>query len=163
MGACVFVCVCVCVCAFVFVCVRALVCVRAFVCVCVCVCGCVCVHTRRAVCKINGVGARDSIKRMHKMKGEWKMAKIALIVIMLYVISWAPYSCVALTAFAGYSTATCVCVSVHFCARLRLLHACVSACLEDSLRIIHLMCRAQCTTGWISVSRVGARVPLGVL
>ncbi|XP_056433631.1 melanopsin-A-like [Gadus chalcogrammus] len=60
-------------------------------------------HTTRAVCKINGVGARDSIKRMHKMKGEWKMAKIALIVIMLYVISWAPYSCVALTAFAGYA------------------------------------------------------------
>ena len=91
------------------------------VCVCVCVCACVyvwmclCVHTHRAVCKINGVGARDSIKKMHKMKGEWKMAKIALIVILLYVFSWAPYSCVALTAFAGYSAATCVCVCVCVC------------------------------------------------
>ncbi|KAJ3607473.1 hypothetical protein NHX12_024524 [Muraenolepis orangiensis] len=56
-----------------------------------------------AVCKINGEGTRDSIKKMHKMKGEWKMAKIALIVILLYVVSWAPYSCVALTAFAGYA------------------------------------------------------------
>ncbi|KAG7254713.1 hypothetical protein CRUP_018220 [Coryphaenoides rupestris] len=56
-----------------------------------------------AVCKITGEGTRDSIKKMHKMKGEWKMAKIALIVILLYVISWAPYSCVALTAFAGYA------------------------------------------------------------
>ncbi|KAK2876425.1 hypothetical protein Q8A67_020521 [Cirrhinus molitorella] len=44
-----------------------------------------------------------SIKKMHRMKNEWKMAKIALIVILLYVISWSPYSCVALTAFAGYA------------------------------------------------------------
>lgn len=57
----------------------------------------------RAVGKINGeVGFKDSIKKFHRMKNEWKMAKIALIVIMLYVISWSPYSCVALTAFAGW-------------------------------------------------------------
>ncbi|XP_029560365.1 melanopsin-A [Salmo trutta] len=56
----------------------------------------------RAVCKINE-GTRDSVKSMHKMRTEWKTAKIALIVILLYVISWAPYSCVALTAFAGYA------------------------------------------------------------
>ncbi|TNM99617.1 hypothetical protein fugu_012650 [Takifugu bimaculatus] len=37
------------------------------------------------------------------MTNEWKMAKIALMVILLYVISWSPYSCVALTAFAGYA------------------------------------------------------------
>jgi len=56
----------------------------------------------RAVGKINGEGGlRDSIKKIHRMKNEWKMAKIALIVILLYVISWSPYSCVALTAFAG--------------------------------------------------------------
>ncbi|XP_043109178.1 melanopsin-A-like [Puntigrus tetrazona] len=60
--------------------------------------------TNRAVGKINGEGGpRDSIKKMHRMKNEWKMAKIALIVILLYVISWSPYSCVALTAFAGYA------------------------------------------------------------
>uniref|UniRef100_A0A673KQY3 Opsin 4b n=1 Tax=Sinocyclocheilus rhinocerous TaxID=307959 RepID=A0A673KQY3_9TELE len=59
--------------------------------------------TNRAVGKINGEGGpRDSIKKMHRMKNEWKMAKIALIVILLYVISWSPYSCVALTAFAVY-------------------------------------------------------------
>ncbi|CAB1311869.1 unnamed protein product [Coregonus sp. 'balchen'] len=56
----------------------------------------------RAVRKINE-GTRDSVKSMHKMRSEWKTAKIALIVILLYVISWAPYSCVALTAFAGYA------------------------------------------------------------
>uniref|UniRef100_A0A673BRN3 Opsin 4a (melanopsin) n=1 Tax=Sphaeramia orbicularis TaxID=375764 RepID=A0A673BRN3_9TELE len=37
----------------------------------------------------------------HRLQNEWKMAKIALIVILLYVISWSPYSAVALTAFAG--------------------------------------------------------------
>nr|BDG00820.1 mammalian-like melanopsin type 2 short isoform [Verasper moseri] len=58
-------------------------------------------HTTRAIEKINCAGNRDSAKRFHKMKTEWKMAKIALIVILLFVISWAPYSCVALTAFAG--------------------------------------------------------------
>ncbi|KAK2896655.1 hypothetical protein Q8A67_011143 [Cirrhinus molitorella] len=45
----------------------------------------------------------DSIKRFQRLKNEWKMAKIALIVILMYVISWSPYSTVALTAFAGYS------------------------------------------------------------
>ncbi|XP_014890091.1 melanopsin-A-like [Poecilia latipinna] len=60
-------------------------------------------HTTRAISKINCEGRRDSAKRFHKMRSEWKMAKIALIVILLFVISWAPYSCAALTAFAGYA------------------------------------------------------------
>ncbi|XP_051530713.1 melanopsin-A-like [Myxocyprinus asiaticus] len=60
--------------------------------------------TNRAVGKINGEGGpKDSIRKLHRMKNDWKMAKIALIVILLYVISWSPYSCVALTAFAGYA------------------------------------------------------------
>ncbi|KAF3853781.1 hypothetical protein F7725_014469, partial [Dissostichus mawsoni] len=58
-------------------------------------------HTTRAITKMNCQGTRDSAKKFNKMKTEWKMAKIALIVILLYVISWAPYSCAALTAFAG--------------------------------------------------------------
>ncbi|XP_064177073.1 melanopsin-A-like [Anguilla rostrata] len=59
--------------------------------------------TNMAVGKITGDNTKDSIKKFHRMKNEWKMAKIALIVILLYVISWSPYSCVALTAFAGYA------------------------------------------------------------
>uniref|UniRef100_A0A8C8I5S2 G-protein coupled receptors family 1 profile domain-containing protein n=1 Tax=Oncorhynchus tshawytscha TaxID=74940 RepID=A0A8C8I5S2_ONCTS len=44
--------------------------------------------TNKAVTKINGTGStRDSIKSFHRLKNEWKMAKIALIVILLYVIS----------------------------------------------------------------------------
>lgn len=45
--------------------------------------------------------SRDSVKNFHRLQNEWKMAKIALIVILLYVVSWSPYSSVALTAFAG--------------------------------------------------------------
>ncbi|XP_030255671.1 opsin 4b isoform X1 [Sparus aurata] len=60
-------------------------------------------HTTRAITKINCDGTRDSAKRFNKMRSEWKMAKIALIVILLFVVSWAPYSCAALTAFAGYA------------------------------------------------------------
>uniref|UniRef100_A0A3B3BPU8 Opsin 4b n=1 Tax=Oryzias melastigma TaxID=30732 RepID=A0A3B3BPU8_ORYME len=60
-------------------------------------------HTTRAIAKINCEGTRDSAKKFHKMRSEWKMAKIALIVILLFIISWAPYSCAALTAFAGYA------------------------------------------------------------
>ncbi|KAM6330332.1 melanopsin [Podargus strigoides] len=48
-------------------------------------------------------GNREFQKQYQRMKNEWKMAKIALIVILLYVISWSPYSVVALVAFAGYS------------------------------------------------------------
>lgn len=46
-------------------------------------------------------GNKESQKQYQRMKNEWKMAKIALIVILLYVISWSPYSAVALVAFAG--------------------------------------------------------------
>ncbi|KAF7654954.1 hypothetical protein LDENG_00062810 [Lucifuga dentata] len=62
--------------------------------------------TNKAVGKSNGSihsNSRDSVKSFHRLQNEWKMAKIALIVILLYVVSWSPYSSVALTAFAGYA------------------------------------------------------------
>ncbi|XP_059130536.1 melanopsin [Peromyscus eremicus] len=42
-------------------------------------------------------------RQWRRLQSEWKMAKVALIVILLFVLSWAPYSTVALVAFAGYS------------------------------------------------------------
>ncbi|NP_001122071.1 melanopsin isoform 2 [Mus musculus] len=42
-------------------------------------------------------------RQWQRLQSEWKMAKVALIVILLFVLSWAPYSTVALVAFAGYS------------------------------------------------------------
>ncbi|KAG8435042.1 hypothetical protein GDO86_013129 [Hymenochirus boettgeri] len=58
-------------------------------------------NTNRAVQKIGTDDNKESHKQYQKMKNEWKMAKIALIVILLYVVSWSPYSTVALVAFAG--------------------------------------------------------------
>lgn len=40
-------------------------------------------------------------RQWQRLRSEWKMAKIALLVILLFVLSWAPYSAVALVAFAG--------------------------------------------------------------
>lgn len=65
-----------------------------------------CVCALRAVGKVNGSvhshsSGRNLVKSRHRLQNEWKMAKIALMVILLYVISWSPYSAVALTAFAG--------------------------------------------------------------
>ncbi|XP_072293300.1 melanopsin-A-like isoform X2 [Eucyclogobius newberryi] len=64
--------------------------------------------TNNAVGKINGstrsyTSGRDTVKSFSRLQNEWKMAKIALIVILLYVVSWSPYSAVALTAFSGYA------------------------------------------------------------
>ncbi|XP_048844200.1 melanopsin-A-like [Brienomyrus brachyistius] len=60
-------------------------------------------ETNKAVNEINKESKKDSMKKFQRMKSDWKMAKIALILILLYVVSWSPYSCVALTAFAGYA------------------------------------------------------------
>ncbi|KAM9326359.1 melanopsin [Gastrophryne carolinensis] len=60
-------------------------------------------NTNRAVKKIGSDDNKESQKQYQKMQNEWKMAKIALIVILLFVFSWSPYSTVALVAFAGYS------------------------------------------------------------
>ncbi|XP_067876448.1 melanopsin-A [Heterodontus francisci] len=59
--------------------------------------------TNRDIEKIGGNASRVSRNQNQRINNEWKLAKIALIVILLYVISWSPYSTVALTAFAGYA------------------------------------------------------------
>ncbi|XP_043836097.1 melanopsin [Dromiciops gliroides] len=59
--------------------------------------------TNKAVQNIGSSESSASPRHSQRMKNEWKMAKIALVVILLYVLSWAPYSTVALVAFAGYS------------------------------------------------------------
>ncbi|XP_047617808.1 melanopsin isoform X1 [Phacochoerus africanus] len=41
-------------------------------------------------------------RQRQRLQNEWKMAKIELLVILLFVLSWAPYSTVALMGFAGY-------------------------------------------------------------
>ncbi|XP_076980562.1 melanopsin [Tamandua tetradactyla] len=50
-----------------------------------------------------GNGASELPRRRRQLQGEWKTAKIMLLVTLLFVLSWAPYSTVALVAFAGYA------------------------------------------------------------
>ncbi|KAB5579619.1 hypothetical protein PHYPO_G00197040 [Pangasianodon hypophthalmus] len=56
--------------------------------------------TRREVRRLD---SGETHKVLECIKSEWKMAKVALLVILLFVISWSPYSVVALTATAGYA------------------------------------------------------------
>uniref|UniRef100_A0A3Q0R2V2 Opsin 4.1 n=1 Tax=Amphilophus citrinellus TaxID=61819 RepID=A0A3Q0R2V2_AMPCI len=42
-------------------------------------------------------------KAYERLRSEWRMAKVALGVILLFIVSWSPYSAVALTATAGYA------------------------------------------------------------
>uniref|UniRef100_A0A8D2L371 G-protein coupled receptors family 1 profile domain-containing protein n=2 Tax=Varanus komodoensis TaxID=61221 RepID=A0A8D2L371_VARKO len=39
----------------------------------------------------------------HSIKSEWKLAKIAFVAIVVFVLSWSPYACVTLIAWAGYA------------------------------------------------------------
>ncbi|XP_037590313.1 LIM domain-binding protein 3 isoform X4 [Cebus imitator] len=48
-------------------------------------------------------GSGESLWQRQRLQSECKMAKIMLLVILLFVLSWAPYSAVALVAFAGYA------------------------------------------------------------
>lgn len=46
-------------------------------------------------------GGSECPRQRQRLQNEWKMAKIELLVILLFVLSWAPYSTVALMGFAG--------------------------------------------------------------
>ncbi|XP_028852434.1 opsin 4xb isoform X3 [Denticeps clupeoides] len=46
---------------------------------------------------------KSSFIQQQSIKTEWRLAKIAFVVIIVYVLSWAPYACVTLIAWAGYA------------------------------------------------------------
>ncbi|XP_051972837.1 opsin 4xa [Xyrauchen texanus] len=46
---------------------------------------------------------KTTIMQQQSIKTEWKLAKIAFVVIIVFVLSWSPYACVTLIAWAGYS------------------------------------------------------------
>ncbi|XP_063314704.1 melanopsin-B-like [Pelobates fuscus] len=56
--------------------------------------------TGRDVQKLGSCGRQSFLSPV--MKNEWKMAKIAFVVIIVYVMSWSPYACVTLIAWAGH-------------------------------------------------------------
>ncbi|KAF3849098.1 hypothetical protein F7725_015595 [Dissostichus mawsoni] len=47
---------------------------------------------------------KSTLIHQQSIKTEWKLAKIASVVIIVFVLSWSPYACVTLIAWAGYAS-----------------------------------------------------------
>ncbi|XP_064005433.1 melanopsin-like isoform X2 [Pogoniulus pusillus] len=56
-------------------------------------------RTGRDVQRLGSCSRRSYLSQ--SMKNEWKLAKVAFVVIVVYVLSWSPYACVTLIAWAG--------------------------------------------------------------
>ncbi|KPP74165.1 hypothetical protein Z043_106704 [Scleropages formosus] len=46
---------------------------------------------------------KSTLVQQQSIRNEWKLAKIAFVVIIVYVLSWSPYACVTLIAWAGHA------------------------------------------------------------
>lgn len=44
---------------------------------------------------------KSTLIQQQSIRTEWKLAKIAFVVIIVFVLSWSPYACVTLIAWAG--------------------------------------------------------------
>ncbi|XP_029139918.1 melanopsin [Protobothrops mucrosquamatus] len=58
--------------------------------------------TGRNVQKL-GSSSKRKQSSSQSIKSEWKLAKVAFVAIVVYVVSWSPYACVTLIAWAGYA------------------------------------------------------------
>ncbi|KAM3603775.1 uncharacterized protein V6R79_001915 [Siganus canaliculatus] len=58
---------------------------------------------RRAGAEVRQLSCGETNKAYERLRSEWRLAKVALGVILLFIVSWSPYSAVALTATAGYA------------------------------------------------------------
>lgn len=58
---------------------------------------------RHAAQEVERLSCGGANKAYERLRSEWHLAKVALGVILLFVVSWSPYSAVALTATAGYA------------------------------------------------------------
>ncbi|KAF1516343.1 UNVERIFIED_CONTAM: Melanopsin, partial [Eudyptes pachyrhynchus] len=56
-------------------------------------------RTGRDVEKLGSCSRKSYLSQ--SVKNEWKLAKIAFVVIIVFVLSWSPYACVTLIAWAG--------------------------------------------------------------
>ncbi|XP_043917871.1 melanopsin-B-like [Protopterus annectens] len=57
----------------------------------------------RDVNMLGTYGKKLCYSRHQSMQNEWKMAKIAFIAIIVFVLSWSPYACITLIAWAGHA------------------------------------------------------------
>ncbi|XP_036382749.1 melanopsin-B-like [Megalops cyprinoides] len=59
--------------------------------------------TSRDLEKLGTHVRKSTLIQQQSIRNEWKLAKIAFVVIIVYVLSWAPYACVTLIALAGHA------------------------------------------------------------
>nr|XP_057911009.1 opsin 4xa isoform X1 [Doryrhamphus excisus]XP_057911018.1 opsin 4xa isoform X1 [Doryrhamphus excisus] len=60
-------------------------------------------HASREVEKLGSQVRKTTLIQQQTIRTEWKLAKIAFVVIIVFVLSWSPYACVTLIAWAGYA------------------------------------------------------------
>ncbi|KAM3874279.1 opsin 4xa [Diretmus argenteus] len=68
---------------------------------------CMFLAIRRASRDVEKLGTqvrKSTMIQQQSIKTEWKLAKIAFVVIIVFVLSWSPYACVTLIAWAGYGS-----------------------------------------------------------
>uniref|UniRef100_A0A3Q1K7J6 G-protein coupled receptors family 1 profile domain-containing protein n=1 Tax=Anabas testudineus TaxID=64144 RepID=A0A3Q1K7J6_ANATE len=61
-------------------------------------------HASRDVEKFGSQVRKSTLIQQQSIRNEWKLAKIAFVVIIVFVLSWSPYACVTLIAWAGYAS-----------------------------------------------------------
>uniref|UniRef100_A0A3P9MJG2 Melanopsin-A n=1 Tax=Oryzias latipes TaxID=8090 RepID=A0A3P9MJG2_ORYLA len=59
--------------------------------------------TTRAVERLGTQVRKSTVIQQKTIRSEWKLAKIAFVVIVVYVLSWSPYACVTLISWAGHA------------------------------------------------------------
>ncbi|KAM4719539.1 opsin 4xa isoform 3-T3 [Anableps anableps] len=60
-------------------------------------------HASRDVEQLGSQVRKATLIQQQSIRTEWKLAKIAFVVIIVFVLSWSPYACVTLIAWAGYA------------------------------------------------------------
>ncbi|XP_068594934.1 opsin 4xb [Brachionichthys hirsutus] len=59
--------------------------------------------TGRQVERLGTQVRKSALIEQKSIRSEWKLAKIAFVVIVVYVLSWSPYACVTLISWAGHA------------------------------------------------------------
>ncbi|XP_026199420.1 opsin 4xb [Anabas testudineus] len=59
--------------------------------------------TGREVERLGTQVRKSTLIQQRSVRSEWKLAKIAFVVIVVYVLSWSPYACVTMISWAGHA------------------------------------------------------------
>lgn len=59
--------------------------------------------TSREVERLGTQMRKSTLVKQKSIRSEWKLAKIAFVVIVVYVLSWSPYACVTLISWSGHA------------------------------------------------------------